>query len=510
MTAAPPSLAPASRERLALFATVRVRGEVVDETSVEAGRPLVVGPGGDVAIAAPEGAPYVVEATWTRPDAVLVADGGARLHPLGRDETLVVAVGPVEVELRLVPRFTLRRTSSLGVAGSLAWLAFVVASTLITLQADVVLRNRCAWFGIDCPTGAQGASGRTYDAEDVARMLRRDLSGEQALPAERSAPRRQEYVVKLAEDFYPAGGAQGDLRQMGGHERVAPEPVRGPDVEASRPKPRPQAEPEERVVEAAPVGAPVEVPVQPTEAPPVPDAVVEAPADPEAPESDAPAPTEAPAEEQQGWGLHDWLDASPEERAIQQVIDLARRRLAIDPDDPGALSMLAYHQYLAEDLAGAEATYDKLIALVPEDAAAYNNKALVLKRRGEWAREEALYRTALALDPGDTTALNNLAVNLAHQGRFDEALAIMRELEVTLPDDAYSDLHRAKIHAAMGNDTLALAFLEKGLQRMQSLDLLHHIEFRQDIRVDPAFDKLRADGRFRAILRRYYGNDAPI
>ena len=45
---------------------------------------------------------------------------------------------------------------------------------------------------------------------------------------------------------------------------------------------------------------------------------------------------------------------------------------------------------------------------------------------------------------------------------------------------------------------------------MQALDTLHHIEFRQDIRLDPSFAKLRETRRFRAILLKYYGDDTPV
>jgi hypothetical protein len=62
----------------------------------------------------------------------------------------------------------------------------------------------------------------------------------------------------------------------------------------------------------------------------------------------------------------------------------------------------------------------------------------------------------------------------------------------------------------MGNDDEALRYLEKALEGMKELDTLHHIEFRQDIRIDPSFEKLRQTHRFRAILVRYYGDDSPL
>lgn len=491
-------------DRLELFATAWVHGEIVEEAVVGPGHTLLIGPGGQIALPAPEGAPYVLEATWSGLAEVVVADGRSRLHRMGADDALDLQLGPVRILLQLVPRFTLRRTRPIAWEGSLAWGLVVLATTLLTLQVDVVMRNRCAWFGIDCG-GGDPSSGIEVNAEYIARLLDKDFAGEENVE-NRPVEVPEHPVVHTRREFLPAGQADGADPTPGGADLVEPVPVRAPPGEEVSAAPAEKVEPVE-AIELAPVGAVVEVEGQePTEVDPssgedLPEDEV---VDPEAPEQ------EAAADDQEGWGLHDWMDASPEEREVRLMIEVARRRLAIDPNDTDALSLLAYYQYLGEDLDGAMATYDKLIALEPEDAAAYNNKALILKRRKDWPREEMLYRTALALDPEDTTALNNLAVNLAHQARFDEALAIMKRLEVELPDDAYSDLHRAKIAAQMGDDAGALAYLDRALGRMASLDLLHHIEFRQDIRLDPSFERLRDDGRFRAILRKYYGKEAPI
>ena len=211
--------------------------------------------------------------------------------------------------------------------------------------------------------------------------------------------------------------------------------------------------------------------------------------------------------------MRDWYDQDDARRdaiRIEAMQTLANRILRIDPNDPEALSMLAYYQYLNEDLEGAVETYDRLIDQDPEGAAGYNNKALIFKRRGQYEEEERLYRVALTLQPNDTTAMNNLAVNLAHQGRHEEALEIMETLEVMDPGEPYADLHRAKIHADRGDDERALFYLEKALQGMADLDTLHHIEFRQDIRVDTSFKALRKTTRFRSILWRYYGDDSPL
>jgi hypothetical protein len=62
----------------------------------------------------------------------------------------------------------------------------------------------------------------------------------------------------------------------------------------------------------------------------------------------------------------------------------------------------------------------------------------------------------------------------------------------------------------MGEQELALKYLDAALQGMQELDTLHHIEFRQDIRLDPSFEMLRQTRPFRAMLDSYYGEDTPL
>lgn len=187
---------------------------------------------------------------------------------------------------------------------------------------------------------------------------------------------------------------------------------------------------------------------------------------------------------------------------------MIRKRLRIDPNDPFAITTLGYYAYLAENYTLGEAAFQRYIDDFPEHPAGYNNLALIYKRTGDYRTEEALYRKALELDPTDDHVLNNLAVCLAHQGRFDEALEIMAQLEVLTPNDAYADLHRAKIYSAMGRKERAFKYLKLALDGARRMDTMHHIEFRQDIRVDPAFDTLRDDGRWAVLLEAAYGEGA--
>lgn len=494
-------------QRYALIATASLNGTVVEEASVPTGRTMQVGNSPDLAVPVPHGMPFVARATWRGTSTILVQDGQGRAHVLEPDGRLEIALGDVEVRFELVPRFELRRTEPLHLTASLPWFITVIAVMLLSGQI------RLAWdvfacpviyplFGTHCPVPVNLAEGGGINAEYLARLLRRDYDGEDDGAIVQLPPKEGK---KITSGYMPAG-AKGPITEKGGAAETAREPVRTAEKEAAPPKTRKR---KQELAVADHLGTPIPAREQPTEPGEDDDDALGIDTDAAEEEDEA----ERPAEEEEGWGIPDWMDATPEEREdreVEMMIHLAKRKLRIDPDDPEALNLLAYYQYLAADYDSAETTFDRYIELYPEQPAGYNNKALVYKRRQLYAKEEALYRVALAMDANDETAMNNLAVNLAHQGRFAEALAYMERLELLLPDDPYADLHRAKIHAQMGRDRDALALIDKALEGMKVLDTLHHIEFRQDIRVDPAFAKLRKDSRFRAILREYYGDDTPL
>ncbi len=446
---------------------------------------------------------------WARRERFAVVEGDAQLV-VDPDHPAALPRGLGVLAVSVMPEIRIRRWVEWSIAGSLVWLAIVSGASVSADQGKIVWDIvHCELFGIGCPVPGEGNPGTAFSAEYLARLLREDYAGQDQGVMDPNMDRPEaERKAKDEKHFYLPAGSRGPVTEMGGAEDVSPEPVRTPETEETSipvPKKKRPTEPV-AVAEAAEPVAP-----DPKEAE---DGVADAAEDdpPDSPESDEvrPAP---PAEEKRGWGVQDWYDEQDQRLdalEIKLMIKMSKERLRLDPMDPGALSILSYYQYLAEDYSAAEATYDKYISVLPEEAAGYNNKALVYKRRGEYVKEEGLYRVALAFEPDDETALNNLGVNLAHQGRIDEALAVMKRLEVLDPGDPYADLHRSKIYAQKGDDEVALRYLEQALRGMAELDTLHHIEFRQDIRLDPSFEHLRTTERFRSLLLRYYGKDSPL
>lgn len=490
----------------ALFATAEFHDQVVEERFVRRGEPLQIGHDPSLAVPVPDGFPYLARCEWVSATEVRVVDGRGRAYVLDPDHDVHIRIGPVGLHLALAPQFPLKRVAAPSWKGSIAWLTVVLMSTAAMQQAELLWSKRCEWFGI-CPTATVADRGWHVDvtAEYLARLLREDYAGvdDQGVIAKEidrpDAPRSTDERHR----FYMPAGNEGPVTKMGGAAETAPEPVRTPVRKEPEPADTRAAESEPRLL-AEDVGTPIPMePIEPTD-----DGVADARTE----GGDEPTP-EAPAEEEEGWGLKDWYDEKDrriEQLEIEVMLEVAKRQLKIDPDDQEALAILSYYQYLAEDYEAAMRTYQRYIALYPDEPAGFNNMALVYKRQGRYAEEEKLYRVALALEPLDTTAMNNLAVNLAHQGRHEEALALMRQIEQLDPDDPYADLHRSKIYAEMGDDAKALEYLERALAGMAKLDTLHHIEFRQDIRLDPSFEKLRQTRGFREILSKYYGDDTPL
>lgn len=499
----------------ALVAIVRFHGTTVEQRHVPRGRPLVIGQGDELAVPLPSGMPFLARCTWRGPDKVAVVDGRGRTWELGPEDRAEVTLGPVELELSMAPQFALKRSYRFDTLLSAVWLAVVLMATVTGETVALGYKNWCSWgytsfLAAGSPSGlapafAQcmpngGDSSGIVTAEYLARLLREDFDGEDVGAVVKEIDRPD--PVKVAERDYLPAGDRGPIDKMGGAEEVTPDPVRTPDEEPSIPEKGVEAQ-EPLIAEE--VGAEVELPPEQDELGE--DGIVDAE------QVDDGDDHEPPSEEERGWGIRDWYDEQDQRVDNDEVADMirgAKRLLAIDPDSQTALSILSYYQYLAQDYEEAIKTYDRYIALFPDSAAGYNNKALVYKRLGEYETEELLYRVALAIDPEDFTALNNLAVNLAHQGQHAEAIAIMQHLETVDPGDAYADLHRSKIYAEIGDTQMALHYLDKALAGMKALDTLHHIEFRQDIRVDPSFAKLRETRAFRDVLIRYYGDDTPL
>ncbi|MBM4366400.1 MAG: tetratricopeptide repeat protein [Deltaproteobacteria bacterium] len=455
-------------DREELHVTIRVNDRAIADGVLAAGE------------AVREGVPVPVEALREGRDFTLRAADASTV--VDHDTTTEIKAGVVSITARVIRRFRLVRWVS--EQAHLVLPLIMMAVTVFTMQVA---------FLLSLITGATdgGATRPEPSPEYLARLLNEDYAG-----AEEGAWARHEDRAPSetkVESYYLQPGSKGKVDEAGGGQVVGAEPRSG--------DPRPRKAPEASIA--------VEELGQTEELVPQEEPEIEELADPLDSAKGEQEEHKQTVEVTEGWGLSDWYDtedARRDAKEIERQLKLADQLLRLDPDDVYGLSIRAYYEYLAMDWPAAEATYDRLLQLDGASGAHWNNLALIYKRKGEFEKEEELYRVSLMMEPDEPNTYNNLAVCLAHQGRFDEALAIMDELERSLPDDAYADLHRAKIYAAKGEKETAYRFLRKSLAGMRKLDTLHNIEYQQDIRVDPAFKEMREEERFKKLLMRFYGN----
>jgi tetratricopeptide (TPR) repeat protein len=408
-----------------------------------------------------------------------VVEGPDGSHRLRARESVSIRHGALEVDVTPVRQARFARFH-LGQGDAVL--------PLLMLTTAVFVAQMALLWSIFASEPAGGGAGYEPSPEFIARLLRGDTDGASEGVLAVRAPRPPS--PNKIENFYLQPGHQGPMDKQGGGERLGPKIQDGDNRDAKA------------VEEAAPeAGAGEQVREPQLEL----DEEAEANEGQDGELEDQPVAVHV----DEGWGFTDWYDtedARKDAEEIQKQLENARKVLKIDPTHPGALSVRAYYEYLAFDYLAARKTYETYTELYPEDSAGWNNLALTYKREKRFIEEEAYYRIALSLQPNDDVALINLALSLAHQGRFDEALVQMEMANKLEPDEPYADLHRAKIYALMGKEERAYHFLNKSLSAMKKLDTLHSIEFRQDIRVDPAFDTIRETPRFIKLLDRYYGD----
>ncbi len=179
----------------------------------------------------------------------------------------------------------------------------------------------------------------------------------------------------------------------------------------------------------------------------------------------------------------------------------ARRALELDP-----LS-LALNWYLGACLYNAR-RYDqaieqlgKTIQMDPNYHLAHGTLGAVYEQKGKYAQALAEFQTAQKLEEQPAEASASAARVYALSGNKGEAEKLLTELKEmpqrskAAPSDNWT-LLIAKVYAALGEKDQAMEWLEKAYQqRAFSVFFL---------KVDPHFDSLRSDERFKNLLRRIH------
>jgi eukaryotic-like serine/threonine-protein kinase len=180
-----------------------------------------------------------------------------------------------------------------------------------------------------------------------------------------------------------------------------------------------------------------------------------------------------------------------------EAVALVERALDVDPGNLESRVMLGNFLLQAGRLDDALRVYDAIAAEVPDDSRPLFGAADVYKRRGDFARAAETRRKAHALDgEEDAARVFTRATTEAEFAKAEMAVARarLRELEELSKKRYVAAFDLARLHAQIGNREQALAWLEQaGDDDFVGLSLL---------KVDQAWDSVRADPRFAAVVRR--------
>jgi TolB-like protein/Flp pilus assembly protein TadD len=141
--------------------------------------------------------------------------------------------------------------------------------------------------------------------------------------------------------------------------------------------------------------------------------------------------------------------------------------------------------------------YKKTIELDPKDARLHGHLADVYARKGMYPEAIAEQQKDLTLS-GDEEAAQDLGRDFAGSGYHAAMKALYRKTLAFLEEAAkyayVSSVHFAVLHAKLGQNDRAFAWLERAFEERQP--------WLGQLRVDPQFEPLRSDPRFADLVRR--------
>jgi TolB-like protein/Tfp pilus assembly protein PilF len=144
----------------------------------------------------------------------------------------------------------------------------------------------------------------------------------------------------------------------------------------------------------------------------------------------------------------------------------------------------------------------KLAAAEPEFPVAHWGMGLAREQMGDIEGALASFQRAAELTERGTNVLASMGHALAMSGKPAEARAILGELAARAKERYVPSYQVALVHAGLGDEERAFESLEKAFDERSTL-LTY-------LKMDPRFDSLRADPRFKEMLRRLNFLEEPV
>jgi tetratricopeptide (TPR) repeat protein len=172
-----------------------------------------------------------------------------------------------------------------------------------------------------------------------------------------------------------------------------------------------------------------------------------------------------------------------------------RQAIALDPLNPNPAAELGAQFYTARQYDQAMSAFQKVLELEPDNAWAHYGLGWVYSERKMYPEAIGELVKAVNLSNGiDEGAKASLGKVLGDSGRRQEARKILKELEERSKHHYVSPYLIGLVQLGLGERNEAVASLEQGYTNRD--------QWMMYLKVDPGWDDLRSDPRFKDLLRR--------
>ena len=194
---------------------------------------------------------------------------------------------------------------------------------------------------------------------------------------------------------------------------------------------------------------------------------------------------------------HHWyaLYLSVLERHDEALAEI-KRAVELDPLSLIINTNVAWVHYFARDYDRAIEIFKKTLEMDPNYALAHMRLGLAYLEKKSFGEVIAELEKAVDFSLGNTEILAALGHALAVSGNKAGAEKILATLNELSRNSYVSAFDKATIYLGLGNDDNALKYLEKAYEERAGYISI--------IKVDPRFERLRANPRFIALLKKIY------